>query len=422
MKFKLCSNCFKLRGPYAKRKQDFMIKSKFVLILAINLLACSLVFANPLATEAVRGQQKVACVEQALPGARPAKGLKLYGGKNSVLDVARRLVGMKAMSEPDWTEYLGEQFHDEKVAAIYSAAEKVDMPPTVLAGSILQESSAADLGIGRDFDNWTCGPSQFSVIGWCQWAEAQDAETQNKIGWPRQVVSEFKSKNPDLDICAENSFLAREHLRPFFEIAMARMQKETHIRQEYMLQPHFLTSPSRIQFEQVQNQMGQISSKHGSQSPGQTHVEELRFYITRSFAENCSNHKYAFQAMAFMLRDIFMQLPQELREAQQVPELSSLHGNPLYRCEKPVMTKAYPLHVGWLLADAIYNAGPSLAVGVLDYQKTRHIPWEQFSPKDLIAAIDYAISPKFGMWGIGPEEAKGHLRGVLSALQAGAGD
>ena len=68
------------------------------------------------------------------------------------------------------------------------------------------------------------------------------------------------------------------------------------------------------------------------------------------------------------------------------------------------------------MADAIYNAGPSLLTGVLDYQIKKGIAWEKFGTDDLIKSIDYAISPKFGMYGIGPEEAKGHIRGVLESL------
>ena len=290
------------------------------------------------------------CVEEAMPSPEAQQGLsvlgiKIYGGKNSLLDLSRKLIGQKGMSLPDWTSYMGQQDSADKIQHIYSAANEVGMPPTVLAGAILQESGAADLGIGRDFDNWTCGPSQFSVLGWCEWAQVQSSAVQDKIGWPRALVADFQAQHPGINICAENSFIAREHLRPFYEIAMHRMKKKTHIKADYMLQAVYLTEPAQIQFDEVKIEMIQISKTHQSYAAGDDAVENLRFLATRSFAENCSNHRYSFHVMAFMLKEIFEQLPVELKQAQQVSGAQPSTGNPEYSCQTPVTTNAKPLHV-----------------------------------------------------------------------------
>ena len=101
-----------------------------------------------------------------------------------------------------------------------------------------------------------------------------------------------------------------------------------------------------------------------------------------------------------------------------LPGIMEGEANPLYNCNHQVTTKGFPLQLGWLLADAVYNAGPGLMPGIQQYQKENHIPWDNFGPKELDAAIQYAIDPKRGMWGIGPQEAKGHIHDLIELILA----
>ncbi len=379
-------------------------------------IAIALLFSSSLAQAK---DSQFQCVEKDLP--QPSAAASSKHKLKSVAGSMLNIFGVKGVSESVWTDYLGAQDYPEKVKAIYDAANEYDLSPIVLTGAILQESSAANLGIGRDFDNWTCGPSQFSVLAWCSWAQTLDASTQAAIHWPTDLVKAFQAQNPGVDICQEDKFIAREHLRPFLEIGLKRMEAAIHSKNEYLMQPEYLLKPSPIQFSDVANSYSAISQTHGSLLAGNSEVENFRFLMTKSFAENCSNHEYAFRAMAHTLRQTYAILPPEVQNAQMLPKTADDNAddwsNPLYSdCGYKVKTHASPLNIGWLIADSIYNAGPSLLTGILAYQSEHNIPWEKFSPEDLLKAIHYAISPKFGMSGIGPEEAKNHIRGVLDSV------
>ena len=325
-------------------------------------------------------------------------------------------------SVDDWSQIRGGDDREHKVATIYKVANAYNIPPAVLSGSITQESGAAELSVGSDFDNWTCGPSQFSVISWCEWAEAQPRALQSAIGWPVEEVKRYKGTHPGVDICKENSFIAREHVRPFLEVALDRMKKETGAPEWYFLESKYYVSPAPIQFQNIAAILSQISKAHGVFQPGDPMSEHLRYKMSKSFSENCSKHVYAFDAMAFALTKIYLTLPLEVRNAQRLGFQPGTRVNPLYSCQTPVTSNGYPLQVSWLIADAIYNAGPSLWNGIADYQKKSGISWEDFTPQDLIKAINYAISPQFGMWGIGPAEAKGHIQSVVDSVMTPRGD
>ncbi len=394
----------------------------------------------------IAGQAKFSCVEEVLP--KPAKAMS--GAADGCSNIASASQALSSLAQlnlrrdnecvsymasehydekikanlaseedaaDDWNQCIGSQQFDEKVNAIYKAANEYDMSPIVLAGAILQESSGGDLGLGRDFDNWTCGPSQFSVITWCEWASKQDVGTQKAINWPTALVKSFQSKNPDLNICSENKFLYREQSRPFLEIAMRRMKADIHVDKEYMLQEKYMIEPVPIQFKDVASELSTLSNNHHALLAGDVEAENIRFQITRSFTDNCANHNLAFRAMAFDLRKIFESLPPEIQKAQMMEK--SKGKNLLYaKCKANITTKAYPLSVGWLIADAIYNAGPSILPGILDYQTKSKIPWDKFSQSDLLKAINHATTPEFGMQGIGPIEAKEHIKGLLQNVGA----
>lgn len=374
-------------------------------------------YSSPFA-QAATPTQSFNCVEDSLP--KPTNDeqdcIQYIASKHYDEKIKAHLATLDDETD-DFNRCLGRAHYQDKVATIYEAANEYDLSPIVLTGAILQESTGADLGLGRDFDNWTCGPSQFSVLAWCSWAKVQSPFVQRAIGWPADLVNAFQAKNPGVDICEENRFLAREQAKPFLEVGMKRMAATIHSDQEFMLQPEFLVQPTSITYEEVADDFKNIAQSHRLIFAGDPKVDQLRFEITKSFSENCSNHKFAIRAMAHNLRQIYESLPVEIQRAQKLPGIAG--SNPLYsRCRAQVQTTAYPLSVGWLISDAIYNAGPSLILGIKDYQATSNKSWDEFTPDDLLSAIHYAISPKFGMYGIGPEEAKSHISGVLNSVGA----
>ena len=239
------------------------------------------------------------CVEDAFPG----KGEHAVYKKPKP-SLFGAIPGLGKISEHFVTDELAPVDHDEKVAAVYAAAEEYNLSPVVLAGAILQESGAADLGIGRDFDNWTCGLSQISVNEWCPWIESKSPEFQDQLGWPRELIAQFKAHHLGTDICAENTFIAREHVRPFQAIAIDRMKKDIHSKVEYLLRPEYLIQPKPIEFQEVAESMKQISHQHQSNFAEDDDAQMIRYKMTKSYAENCSNHKLAVPAMAQNLFDL----------------------------------------------------------------------------------------------------------------------
>jgi hypothetical protein len=317
-----------------------------------------------------------------------------------------------------WVYVKATDAREEKIAAIYDAADLYNMPPTVLAGALLQEETLYDQGVVSDFGNWACGIGQINVNDWCDWANNASSDVKDRIAWPQASIEAFLKTHPSTNPCDTN-FIKPDYAKPFQQIFLKRMHKEHPDFPEYMLDASYTQKPERIEYKDVEIELREITAQHLKERgddpleavKNEREAEALRFEIARNFVENCSDHHNGVPALAYTIKKVFDSLPKDLREAQQFTADHPRKPG----CERVPVTTAYPLQVGWLLADAVYNAGDEILPGVYHYQKSHHISAEAFGPQELVNAIDYALSLKHtGISAIGKKEAVGHIRGVVN--------
>lgn len=213
---------------------------------------------------------------------------------------------------------------EQKLQAIVNSAQKYKIPAFVLLGALLQESMLSDLGISDDGGNFSCGAGQVNVLEWCRWANKQSLDVRKKLAWQADPVN-----------C---SALDNEWVRPFHEIAMKKLNGQ----RSYRLSPeHF----KQIAFNDVKSRIG-----------GKTEREKLRnFSIVQSFINNCSNPLLGIEAKAHELSELFrLHIPKGIKDREVYPAGKSF----VQSCKVQDRSGYYPLHTGWLLAVAAYNAGP----------------------------------------------------------------
>jgi hypothetical protein len=251
---------------------------------------------------------------------------------------------------------------DLKVDAVYEAAAKAQMPPQVLFGALKQESLLSSLGIGPDGGNFSCGIGQINVQEWCGAMRSLTESEQRKLGWPVGV-----SCSPDN--------LPTELVRPFYDIAVRGLDG----RPDYELEPrHF----DGIRFEDVAAKFPE----------GTDEQQRGRFAAVASFVRHCSDLKLGIWAKGHELKTLYDGLvPPPLKSAQSYKP----GGKPDLKCRREYPSRAWPLQTGWLLADAIYNAG-SREVAVLQhyFRMTKEsnasgTVWKKMTPLDLIEGLHW---------------------------------
>ncbi len=356
----------------------------------------------------------VACVESIAPNANNPE----FASAKEVIATSKNISSDDYLNA--WMYLRAAKAADEKVNAIYEAADKYDMPPIVLTGAMMQESNLDSLPLTEDFGNWACGMGQINVNDWCYWASSLNADDKRRIDWSQSSNDRFQEKNPSIDLCSSD-FVVPDHAQAFHSVLMSRLHAASPGAKEFMMDASYAVTPARIQFSEVKREFSLITKKHQKENDDdsladtsdENAAQQLRFEITRNFVENCLDSKNAAQALAYNLRQTFDALPAELKEAQRYKDGQAKKSG----CQRTPSSSAYPLHVGWLLADAVYNAGDEILPGVFTYQRRHHIDWEEFSPQDLVHAIDYALTLKnSGLSPIGAREAVHHIRGVVRAV------
>jgi hypothetical protein len=346
----------------------------------------------------------------------------------------------------EWTLFEGAIDAKAKSALIYSAANQVGMPPQVLAGSLIEESSMVDMGISIDYGNWSCGIGQTNANEWCLWANHAPADLQAKINWPTAEIAAFYAQNPGIaersDYTADNwicsgYFLRAAHAKPFFDKGMEKFKEKDSLAQEYELSSKWIPE---VSFEDAQATLDSVTN-HEMNCPSENKQDDeclkvqktrdegaaanLRYLMAKSFAMNCDHHEFQIPAKAYILKSIYDHLgeddkknPQfadQLKQAQQYPAGSS-YGR---KCNTKVTTNSYPLSVSWLLADVVYNAGDAIEEDIFQYWKNNHWSAETISPQQLVDSIDYSLAQRKSqkhMTEIGQCEARFHLRDVLCDL------
>lgn len=236
-----------------------------------------------------------------------------------------------------------------KLKSVVSASQKFGIPPHVLLGAITQESLLASLGISPDGGNYSCGIAQLNISEWCEGMQTMTAAEKLALNWPSVTCSSISSAQ----------------VAPFYSIALKKLGK----RPEYQID---------------------ASDFSGITSPD-VKLPEKTFQAVSSFIRNCQNDELSIRFKAANLKSLFVNfVPAAMKTREQYP--TGAHRPAL--CKINNSTLYYPLHTGWLLAVAAYNAGPRVASLVEHYYRTAPLP--MITPKDLVEALHWGGKVKAG--------------------------
>ena len=267
-----------------------------------------------------------------------------------------------ATIESAWMVVDGGKQVNEKLAAIQEATTKFGIPPQVLIGALKQESLMSSLGVSPDGGNYSCGISQLNIQEWCQSISHLSKEEKVTYGWP--------------EISCDENTLPTNIVKSFYDIAV----KNLNGRPSYQLTSEDFKG---IKSEQVESQF----------PPGNNDLQSKRFLAVSSFVNNCQNISLSINFKAQTLKSLYDQfVPKKLKEAEQY-----IDGKTFPRaCQNVYPTKAYPLHTGWLLAVAMYNAGPMQVKLLGSYYQVKNNNYPALNPLDLIEALHWGGKYKSG--------------------------
>jgi hypothetical protein len=232
-----------------------------------------------------------------------------------------------ALVEISWLAVDSLRDQPAKVQAVYDASQASGVPPLVLTGAIYQESFFSELGVADDGGNYSCGLEQINLIGWCDWMNKLGAADRQAMNWPVEAVS-----------CADPNLFNLSLFKPIYEIAKTRLNGL----------PDY-----RLQKEQFQNiPLASFVSQWPAATP---EVQALRYQLIMSYINNCSDPRKGIFAKANALASLYNQFVSPALKAKDRYEAGQ-HFN--RACHDEPADNAYPLHTGWLMAVAAYNAGP----------------------------------------------------------------
>lgn len=237
-----------------------------------------------------------------------------------------------------------------KLKSLDSAAQKFGIPPHVLLGAITQESLLASLGISPDGGNYSCGIAQLNISEWCEGMQTLSTQEQATRKWPGISCSSLSSAL----------------VAPFYSIAVKKLGK----RPEYQID----------------------ASDFAGITAADVNLPEKTFEAVSSFIKNCQNDELSIRFKAANLRNLFVRF---VPAAMKAREQYAGTGSRQTACKIQNTTSYYPLHTGWLLAVAAYNAGPRVVSLVEHYhQVTTSLP--MMTPKDLVEALHWGGKVKAG--------------------------
>lgn len=211
---------------------------------------------------------------------------------------------------------------EPKIDLIYKASTVYKLPPAILFGAIKQESLFSTLGITPDGNNFSCGLTQLNILEWCSYMNQLDVATQNKFNWPKISCSGLQTT----------------FIKPFYDLA----SKEIMNREVYEMEA---SDYAFITFNHVKDFFPSAS----------VDTQKKRFLAVQSFINNCQSVEVPIMAKAYNLKKLYdHNVPFGLKETELYKE--GEHFNKT--CKSPYQLKEYPLQTAWLLAVAMYNAGP----------------------------------------------------------------
>lgn len=250
-----------------------------------------------------------------------------------------------------WMTTQGGRDPVKKLQSIISASQKFQIPPHVLLGAITQESLLASLGISPDGGNYSCGIAQLNISEWCQGMQTLTAAERETLKWP--AIS-----------CAS---VTSSLVGPFYDIAVKRLGN----RPEYRID----------------------ASDFAGITATQVGLPPTTFQAVNSFIQNCQNDALSIRFKAANLKNLFTNfVPAPLRSR----ELYGTNSPRPAACRVNNTTPYYPLHTGWLLAVAAYNAGPRVSSLVEHYYQVRNNNFPNMTPKDLVEALHWGGKVRAG--------------------------
>ncbi len=259
----------------------------------------------------------------------------------------------KATLESAWMVVDGGKQVKEKLAAIEAASSKLGIPPQVLIGAMKQESMLSSLGVSPDGGNYSCGMSQLNIQEWCLSMNKLPEAQRIALGWPA--------------ISCEADVLPTDLVKPFYDIAIKNLG----------------TRPS---YQLASEDFKGITPKDVISSFPNSNNQEKRFQAVASFVNNCQDISLSVQFKAQTLKALFDNfVPKALKEAELYSEGKTFPRT----CKNAYSTKAYPLHTGWLLAVAMYNAGPQQAKLLSHYYQVKNNNYPAINPLGLIEALHW---------------------------------
>lgn len=268
-----------------------------------------------------------------------------------------------ATIESAWMVVNGGKQVKEKLEAIQAASLKYEIPPQVLIGAMKQESLMSSLGISPDGGNYSCGMSQLNIQEWCLGMKRLTAEEKSQYGWPA-------------DISCDETTLPTNIVKSFYDIAL----KNLGTRPSYQLNAEDF---KEISSEQVE----------GSFTSANNILQAKRFQAVSSFVYNCQNISLSINFKAQNLRHLFDRfVPENLKKTEIYAEAKTFPRV----CKNAYSSKFYPLHTGWLMAVAMYNAGPVQAKLVGSYYQVKDNNFPAMNPLDLIEALHWGGKYKKG--------------------------
>lgn len=240
--------------------------------------------------------------------------------------------------ENAWLMLEAVKHSQEKMDAIYEANKTYGVPLHILLGALYQESLFAELGISDDGGNFSCGMEQINLIGWCEWVNQQSPEQKAAVGWPAGNVA-----------CDNANIVNLEFVRPLYNIAMKRLNGLPEYR---LVKSHFQNIP--------------LSSVVDKWPAASSETQNLRYQLIRSFIDNCSEPRLGIMATANELALAYRSFVSDAFKAKD----HYAPGEHFKReCQAQDSGTTYPLHTGWLLAVAAYNAGPRVMELASHYNK-----------------------------------------------------
>ena len=255
-----------------------------------------------------------------------------------------------------WMTVRGAELASEKLAEIKKASDEFGMPEQILIGAMRQESLLATLGISSDGGNYSCGMSQLNIQEWCRGISRLSETEQQLYAWP-------------VGISCDDKTLPLILIKPFYDIAIKNLSTK----------PLYLLDSTHFQSIQFQD----VSSTF---PPAENELQLKRFEAVKSFVGNCQKISLSVHLKAQTLRDLFDRYVPSSLKLSQIYKTGQSYQR---KCLSPYTSQYYPLHTGWLLAVAMYNAGPLQSKILEHYYQTDATNLPNLNPKDLIEALHW---------------------------------